>query len=1114
MPNDLWASAAENLGQKDKDSLRELKATTTRVEDLVSAVEERKKDCRDRQWELKRGKGKDAIVLRDVFSKISTWLQKFVEIGDVAVSYDPAHAALPWAGIRFLLKVGIQDVQQYAAVTEGVERVMKIVVRFRIVEGLARKASYEASNRLETSLVELYTSIWRYLLKAYRYFGMKTAKRALRSVTTFLDKFREVDEAIKGHESEADKWFETIIAERSDSLEDSLAALTLEERESHQRLHVLLDDLSRPIKRMEAELADVHDWLSSEAKTSILQWFSPLPYQQYHVQASANVLAGTGDWLLEDMRLKKWSSSSSPSILLSKFLTETERNENPIPCYFYCTRNTAEFERGRSEAILRSLVRQMAVPGTTITGSTAPIPAPARQVYDARKKDGFAAGPLTSAECVALMIQLANQRTLTTIVIDALDECDLESRAELLESLDCLVEDSAGLVKILISSRNDRAITCYLEGFPNLTINANNNQKDIARFVEHEVDTLIKSKKLLWGRVSSELRKLIIETLCERADGMFRWVSLSLQNFRGLTVERAVRSRLGKLPKDLHTLYQETYDYQIETGDEDQISIAKDAFRLLLCLVNTMTTEEFLTALSFCNEDEERLQKDDLLALCFNFVIDDQESDSFRFAHLSVREFLESKEDFNRESCHRTAAIFCLRCVSSPNLAYQLFPNYPIKKAPKPDEAARLYDIGGNDYNKPDIRIIISPEGRDQSSSSSDRFLGYDQEAYQLAGKNLTSYEYASMMWPYHLSVSGIHQHAAPLKDIAFSFMLGDDPDTAAFHEWSNIMYEDGWRLRVSNSESLPTHGWRDQPISYQRMIHDSCRWTSKDSRPLSRFITSEYAPKTDPIFVCCVWGFFDILQARTEFDPTSIDLESDVPQRDPNSLENAWWTAAEPTNRVCALDLACLYENIECVKILLEAGAKSTSHLALSFVIRAQRADIVQLLLEHGAPLGRQSDVETWNEAMDWPTGFGSNPLHQAVIVGSLEILDLLLRHEADPNIRIEGVSALDLAKDIGKLQLVRRLSTAGANSAGMLALPLNQPSVQYYNYMLFGNILGHLSREERLRLYLGLQPAKDTQLERNVQDTKTLLSAIRKGPLFSYSKDHELLLVVTQYD
>ncbi len=73
--------------------------------------------------------------------------------------------------------MGIQDVQQYAAVTQGVERMMKLIVRFRIVERLVPKASYEASKQLETNLVELYTSIWCYLLKAYRYFGRTTASR-------------------------------------------------------------------------------------------------------------------------------------------------------------------------------------------------------------------------------------------------------------------------------------------------------------------------------------------------------------------------------------------------------------------------------------------------------------------------------------------------------------------------------------------------------------------------------------------------------------------------------------------------------------------------------------------------------------------------------------------------------------------------------------------------------------------------------------------------------------------------------------------------------------------------------------------------------------------------
>ncbi len=131
----------------------------------------------------------------------------------------------------------------------------------------------------------------------------------------FLDKFREVDEAIKSNKVEADKWFESITAERSSNVEGSLAALTLEERESHQQLKALLDDLSKPIKRMELELTDVHNWLSAEGKTQILQWFSPLLYQQYHVQASTDVLAGTGDWLLRDERLKTWGSSSTPSIL-------------------------------------------------------------------------------------------------------------------------------------------------------------------------------------------------------------------------------------------------------------------------------------------------------------------------------------------------------------------------------------------------------------------------------------------------------------------------------------------------------------------------------------------------------------------------------------------------------------------------------------------------------------------------------------------------------------------------------------------------------------------------------------------------------------------------------
>ena len=43
--------------------------------------------------------------MRETASRLVGWITKFKEIGDIAVQYDPVHAALPWAGVRFILLV-------------------------------------------------------------------------------------------------------------------------------------------------------------------------------------------------------------------------------------------------------------------------------------------------------------------------------------------------------------------------------------------------------------------------------------------------------------------------------------------------------------------------------------------------------------------------------------------------------------------------------------------------------------------------------------------------------------------------------------------------------------------------------------------------------------------------------------------------------------------------------------------------------------------------------------------------------------------------------------------------------------------------------------------------
>lgn len=59
----------------------------------------------DKSWSFKRKNG-ETVYVRELLAKESKWINHFKDIGDIIVQYDPVHAALPWAGVRFLLTVG------------------------------------------------------------------------------------------------------------------------------------------------------------------------------------------------------------------------------------------------------------------------------------------------------------------------------------------------------------------------------------------------------------------------------------------------------------------------------------------------------------------------------------------------------------------------------------------------------------------------------------------------------------------------------------------------------------------------------------------------------------------------------------------------------------------------------------------------------------------------------------------------------------------------------------------------------------------------------------------------------------------------------------------------
>ena len=102
---DLWEEAVKALKEKDKQNVDLQRADKRAIlVDVLGEVQKKKQACINRRLKYTRSNG-DSVHLYDLFEKIVKWVNKFKEVGDAAVQYDPGHAALPWAAIRFLLQV-------------------------------------------------------------------------------------------------------------------------------------------------------------------------------------------------------------------------------------------------------------------------------------------------------------------------------------------------------------------------------------------------------------------------------------------------------------------------------------------------------------------------------------------------------------------------------------------------------------------------------------------------------------------------------------------------------------------------------------------------------------------------------------------------------------------------------------------------------------------------------------------------------------------------------------------------------------------------------------------------------------------------------------------------
>lgn len=185
--------------------------------------------------------------------------------------------------------------------------------------------------------------------------------------------------------------------------------------------------------------------------------------------------------------------------------------------YFYC--NYKEEKRRDPASILRSVVKQLCLMSP---GDGSGFPEPVLSIYNKRKQNGDLSNHLSIEESRNLLITLSAGFLCTTIVVDALDECDASTRGSLFDVLDDIVSSSKGNpVRAFVTSRDDGDLRRKFEDRPNVFIQERDNLGDINHYIKTEIVDCVSRKKLLGGNVSAELQGRIIAALQAGARGMY-----------------------------------------------------------------------------------------------------------------------------------------------------------------------------------------------------------------------------------------------------------------------------------------------------------------------------------------------------------------------------------------------------------------------------------------------------------------------------------------------------------------------------------------------------------------------------------------------------------------
>ncbi|EDN96633.1 predicted protein [Sclerotinia sclerotiorum 1980 UF-70] len=307
------------------------------------------------------------------------------------------------------------------------------------------------------------------------------------------------------------------------------------------------------------------------------------------------------------------------STIIESFYSDIARQDEKRMVYFYCISPTT------SSDVIRSLVSQLA---WTLDGNA--IEPNIISMFNATKPpDPTIPKPEDWSDA---LLKLCQRLRKVIIVIDALDEC--KDFSKLLATLKKFQVKHLDSVKLVFSSRLNVDVEKVFSGSDGVILAVEDTSRDMSTYIENEVRAKEEDIECDDETAKRQIIDRIVLVLTNFAGGMFKWVTLQLAIM---------------FPIETQTFLPENIEIQLLNIKDRNLSLEQslnDAYET----VYMMNTKPGAYNASVLN----------------NFVIQSSEG-TFRFAHLSVEEYLIShcgfKVEFQTEECHLFVMKMCLNLL-------------------------------------------------------------------------------------------------------------------------------------------------------------------------------------------------------------------------------------------------------------------------------------------------------------------------------------------------------------------------------------------------------------------------------------------------------------------